>query len=73
MWYNNQKVTKTYSSSHSKNSWAMITGVSGWQRIKGHSEDGVTNLTIALNNALSANRTVDVYIVNNEIERVVMR
>ena len=72
MWHNNQKVTRTYSSSHAKNSWALLNGISGWKKIKGHTNDGVTNVSVALNNALAGDRTVDVYIVNNEIERVVM-
>jgi len=72
MWHNNLTVSRTYSSSHSQNSWALLNGVSGWKKITGHAVDGVTNVSVALNNALAGNRTVDVYIVNNEIERIVM-
>lgn len=73
MWNNNRNVQRAYSSSHSKNSWAIISGISGWKKIRTLSSDGVTNNFIMLNSALANNRKVDVYIVSNQIERVVMR
>ena len=72
MWINNVKVTRTYSSHHSQNAYAMVSGQSGWKKVKALSTDGVSNVYLTLNSALSSNKTVDVYIVGNEIERVVM-
>lgn len=73
MWQNNRKVTRTYASAHSKNAYGMISGIAGWKKITGHSVDGVTNIFAALNIALANNRTVDVYIVSNQIERLVVK
>ncbi len=73
MWQNNRKVTRTYASAHSKNAYGMITGIAGWLKISGLSTDGVTNVFAALNSALANNREVDVYVVSNEIERIVVK
>lgn len=72
MWTNNVNVTRTYASSHNKNSYAILSGISGWKKISTLSDDGVTNCTVLLNAALANNRRVDVYIVSNQVERVVM-
>ncbi len=72
MWINNLKVTRTYASHHSQNAYAMVSGQSGWIKIKTLSTDGVSNVYLTLNSALSSNKTVDVFIISNEIERVVM-
>ena len=72
MWTNNLNVTRTYASSHNKNAYAMLSGMSGWRKIKTLSDDGVTNCFTVLNAAMANNRKVDVYIVSDEIERVVM-
>jgi hypothetical protein len=53
--------------------WAIISGISGWLRIKTLSADGVTNVFMILSTALANNRTVDVYIRNNQIEQATLR
>ncbi len=73
MYYNNRKVTSTYASTDTQNAYAIITGIAGWLKIKTTSVDGVSNLFVAVNSALANNRTVDVYVVANQIERVVMK
>lgn len=73
MWYNNKTVTRTYTSKDSQNCYAIISGMSGWKKIKTGSADGVTNTFVALNAARANNRPVDVYIVANLIERAVLR
>ncbi len=73
MWNNNKAVTRTYSSSGSQNCWAVISGISGWKRIRTGQPDGVSNIFTTLNAAQAGGKTVDVYIVSNIIERVVMR
>jgi hypothetical protein len=73
MWHNNKTVSRTYTSKDSQNCYAIISGISGWKKIKTGSTDGVTNTFITLNAARANNRPVDVYIVSNQIERAVMR
>lgn len=73
MWHNNKTVTRTYSSKDSQNCHAIISGISGWKKIKTGSTDGVSNVFTALNAARAGGKTVDVYIVSDQIERVVMR
>lgn len=73
MWNNNKTVTRTYSSSDSQNCHAIISGIAGWKKIKTGKPDGVSNIFTALNAARAGGKKVDVYIVNNIIERVVMR
>lgn len=73
MWYNSKTIVRTYTSHHSQNCWAIVSGVSGWKKVKTGATDGVTNVFTALCAARANNRTVDVYIVSNMIERVVLR
>ncbi len=73
MWHNNVSVVRVYTSHHSQNCWAILSGISGWQKIKTGATDGVTNVHAALSAALASNRNVDVYIVSNQIERVTLR
>ena len=72
MWNNNKTVKRTYSSSSSQNCHAVISGISGWKKVKTGHPDGVSNIFTALNAARAGGKKVDVYIVNNIIERVVM-
>jgi hypothetical protein len=72
MWHNNRSVSNTYSSEHSQNAWAIVGGLSGWKKIKPATADGVTNLFIMLCSARANGRNVDVYVVNDMIERVVL-
>lgn len=72
MWNNNKTVKRTYSSSSAQNCHAIISGSSSWKKIKTGHPDGVSNIFTALNAARAGGKKVDVYIVNNIIERVVM-
>ena len=71
MWSNNKTVTQTYTTHHAENSWANIQGL-GWKRIKTGNKDGVTNTFVLLSAAKANNRQVNVYVVNNLIERAYM-
>jgi hypothetical protein len=73
MWNNNKTVSRTYSSNGSQNAYAIISGISGWKRVKTGASDGVTNVFLMLCAARANNRPVDVYINANLIERVVLR
>ena len=73
MWNNNLTVNRTYTSAHPKNGWAILNGVAGWKKISPISTDGVSNVLSSLNAAKANSRPVDVYIVSNQIERVVLR
>ena len=73
MWQNNRTVTRTYTSKDSQNAWAIISGVSGWKKVKTGASDGVTNVFVLLCAARANGRPVDVYIVANLIERAVLR
>ena len=73
MWNNNKTVSRTYTSKDSQNCYAILSGIAGWKKIKTGNEHGVSNVFHALNAARAGGKTVDVYIVNDMIERVVMR
>ncbi|MEM6889553.1 MAG: peptidase M6 [Pseudomonadota bacterium] len=73
MWHNNKTVTRTYASKDSQNCHAILSGISGWKKVKTGSGDGVSNVFTALNAARAGGKRVDVFIVSDEIERVVMR
>lgn len=73
MWNNNKTVSRTYCSADKQNAHAIISGISGWKKIKTGAASGVTNVFLTLNAAKANGRKVDVYIVSNQIERVVMR
>ena len=73
MWNNNRTVSRTYTTHHGQNCYAIISGVSGWKKIKTGAADGVTNVFVALCDAKANGRPVDVYIANNVIERVTLR
>lgn len=73
MWHNNKTVTRTYTSKDSQNCWAIISGISGWKKIKTGAADGVTNVFAILCAAKANGRPVDVYLVSNQIERATLR
>ena len=60
-------------SHHGQNCYAIVSGVSGWKKVKTGAADGVTNVFVALCEARANGRAVDVYIANNMIERVTLR
>lgn len=73
MWHNNRTVSRTFTSHHSQNCHAVISGINGWKKVKTGATSGVTNIFVALNAARANGRPVDVYIVSNLIERVTLR
>lgn len=73
MWHNGLTVARTYSSQDSQNAWAILNGIAGWKKIRPKTTDGVTNVFLMLCAALANGKQVDVYIVGDQIERVVLR
>ena len=73
MWNNNRTVTRTYTTHNGQNCWAIISGTSGWKKVKTGAADGVTNVFVALCDARANSRPVDIYLVSNVIERVTLR
>ena len=73
MWHNGKKVTRVFTSRHSQNCWAIISTIAGWKKVRTGNTDGATNVFLVLSAAFANDRTIDVYIANNVIERVVMR
>lgn len=73
MWHNNITVIRTHAKNGAQACWAIVSGVSGWKRIRVGSADGVSNIFKILNVALANNRRVDVYIRNNIIEQATLR
>lgn len=71
MWTNSVSVSQTYSTHHAENSWAYLSGT-GWRKIKTGSSDGVTNTFVLLCAAKANGRNVNVYIVDDLIERAYM-
>jgi hypothetical protein len=73
MWHSNVTVSRTYATHHGQNCWAIVSGVSGWKKVKTGAADGVGNVFTALCAARANGRPVDVYIVDNKVERVTLR
>ncbi len=73
MWYNNRSVVRTHAKDGSRLAWAIISGISGWKRIRPTVPDGVTNIHLLLSTALANNRRVDVFIQSNEIRQATLR
>ena len=73
MWYNNKTVVRAHCKSGTKMAWAMISGISGYTRIKTTSADGVSNIFTILSEALANNRKVDVYVNGGYIEQATLR
>lgn len=73
MWYNGQTVVRTHAKDGTRMAWAIISGMSGWKRIRPTSADGVTNILLILSMALANNRKVDVLIDNNEITQATLQ
>ncbi len=71
MWSNGKTVIQIYVTHHSQNAWANVQSL-GWRKIRTGATDGVTNTFCLLSAAKANNRTVNVYVVNNLIERAYM-
>jgi hypothetical protein len=68
MWHRNQVVTRTFTTFDSENCWAVVEGM-GNRKVKTGNKDGVTNVFVLLTCAKANDRTVDLYIVDDVIER----
>jgi hypothetical protein len=68
MWHRNQTIVQTFTTHHAENGHANIDGI-GWRKIKTGAADGVTNVFYLLTAAKANGRTVDVFIVDDLIER----
>jgi hypothetical protein len=67
-------VLRTYTTHHSQNAWAVISGVTGgWKKVRTGAPDGVTNTFMVLSTAKANGRRVDAYIVGNQIERATLK
>lgn len=60
MWKTNRDVQNVYVTSNPAYCWAIISGESGWKRVKPTSPDGVTNCCVALVAAQANSRKVHV-------------
>lgn len=75
MWYNNKTIKNVASYSGTKNTWAIINGITGmtsWIRISTSSADGGTNILSILTSAFVNGKAVNVQITNNMITGVYM-
>ena len=73
MWYMNKSVIRTHSKYGSKMAWAIVDGISGWQRVKPTSTDGVANILLILSTAQANGHKVDVYVNGGFIEQATLR
>lgn len=74
MWHNSKKVVRTHAKNGGQQAWAIVQGVgSGYLRIRPAAPDGVSNIHMILSTALANNRSVDVYVVGNEISQATLR
>jgi hypothetical protein len=74
MWHNNKSVSRVHCKNGAQMSWAIISGISGWKRIKPNAADGVANIHIILTAAQANGRKVDVYIdSSNQITQATLR
>ena len=71
MWSNGKTVMQVYTTHHSQNIWANVQDV-GWRKIRTGATDGVTNLFGLLSAAKANGRTVNIFVVNDLIERAYM-
>ena len=73
MWHNNKKVLLTHTKNGPRMAWAIIEGISGWQRIHPTSIDGVANIFLIVSTAQANSRKVDVYIKSGHILEATLR
>ncbi len=60
-WLYNQRIVATYAHHSEEFAWAMVEGL-GWRRLRDGAPHGVSNLFDMCNSAVSAGRTVHVYV-----------
>lgn len=66
VWSHNVAVSRCYATPHSKNCWAVVAG-SGWRKIDGISNNGVSNTFNLLVNARAFGKNVSVQIDSGKI------
>lgn len=69
VWHYNVTVQRAYTTYHSRNVWALFSGI-GWRRIKVDSKDGDTNTFTACCKAVSNQRKVNVLVDGSAVYRV---
>ena len=69
LWHYNVSVTRTYATHHSKNVWALFSGL-GWRRIKADAADGDTNMFLACCSAVANQRKLHVLVDGTTVYRV---
>jgi len=72
MWETNKDITHLYVTHGTQQSWAILSGLSGWKRVRTGSPDGVANISQVLSEAKARGRKVNVFLNNNQIERALM-
>ena len=55
--FSSKKVTRTFTSPHSKNCWGYVETI-GWRKVKPDNTDGSTNMFLTLTAAKANSRTV---------------
>lgn len=72
MWETNKTVTHLYSTNGTQQFYAILSGLSGWKRVRTGSPDGVANVAQVLTTAKTHGRNVNVYMNGSFIERALM-
>lgn len=71
MWSIEKSVIQIYSTHHTQNAWINIQSL-GWRKVRTGATDGVNNMLCLLSAARVNGRTVNVFVVNDLIERAYM-
>lgn len=66
MWHNNKSVVSVYAHTNTQVGFAILSGLSGWKKIKPASSDGVTNVVDLLNAAKTNGKNVNIYLDTND-------
>jgi hypothetical protein len=72
MWETNKDITNVYSTHGAQQFYAIMSGLQGWKMVRAGAPDGVANVAQVLTTAKFHGRKVNVFIVDNQIERAVM-
>ena len=71
-WHNNIAVTRVFTTYHSQNAWAHLSGL-GWRKIETGSKDGVTNMLMLFTKSVANAQKVDVYVDGSKVYQAVQR
>lgn len=66
-WWNNVRVYQVFASHDKQNAWANVESL-GWRRVEPKSPDGVTNMFVALTEAVANNLRVSVHADGTHLE-----